>query len=82
MTICDPVGVLSRAVGSKERWQARTGLCSTIGHLLRGSGDSNTHALLAALENAGYPAQLAKVESVAIKKTSGCGGNAGGCCCE
>lgn len=46
------------------------------------SGDSDSHALLAALENAGYPAQLATVESVASKKASGCGGNGGGCCCR
>jgi copper chaperone CopZ len=46
------------------------------------SGDSDNHAQLAALENAGYPAQLATAESVASKKTSGCGGNGGGCCCR
>ena len=46
------------------------------------SGDSDSHALLAALENAGYPAQLATVESVESKKSSGCGGNGGGCCCR
>lgn len=46
------------------------------------SGDSDSHALLAALQDAGYPAQLAAVESVAIKKTSGCGVNGGGCCCR
>lgn len=46
------------------------------------SGDSDNHALLAALQDAGYPAQLATVESVASKKTSGCGGNGGGCCCR
>ena len=46
------------------------------------SGDSDSHALLAALENAGYPAELTTVESVESKKTSGCGGNGGGCCCR
>ncbi|OPK07356.1 MULTISPECIES: heavy-metal-associated domain-containing protein [Pseudomonas] len=46
------------------------------------SGDSDNHALLAALQDAGYPAQLATVESVSSKKTSGCGGNGGGCCCR
>lgn len=46
------------------------------------SGDSDNHALLAALHDAGYPAQLATVESVASKKASGCGGNGGGCCCR
>ena len=46
------------------------------------SGDSGSHALLAALQDAGYPAQLATSESVASKKTSGCGGNGGGCCCR
>ncbi|WP_443701150.1 heavy-metal-associated domain-containing protein [Pseudomonas sp.] len=46
------------------------------------SGDSDNHALLAALQDAGYPAQLATVESVASKKASGCGGNGGGCCCR
>ncbi|MDD2059221.1 heavy-metal-associated domain-containing protein [Pseudomonas putida] len=46
------------------------------------SGDSDSQALLAALENAGYPAQLATVESVASNKSSGCGGNGGGCCCR
>ncbi|NUT88412.1 heavy-metal-associated domain-containing protein [Pseudomonas corrugata] len=46
------------------------------------SGVSDGHALLAALEDAGYPAQLTTVESVASKKTSGCGGNGGGCCCR
>ncbi|MGS0738135.1 heavy-metal-associated domain-containing protein [Pseudomonas sp. GG8] len=46
------------------------------------SGDSDSHALLAALQDAGYPAHLATAESVASKKTSGCGGNGGGCCCR
>ena len=46
------------------------------------SGDSDNHALRAALQGAGYPAQLATVESLANKKTSGCGGNGGGCCCR
>jgi copper chaperone len=46
------------------------------------SGDSDNHALLAALQDAGYPAQLATVKSVASKKTSGCSGNGGGCCCR
>ena len=45
------------------------------------SGDSHTPALLAALQDAGYPAQLATVERTASKTTSGCGGN-GGCCCR
>lgn len=46
------------------------------------SGDSDSLALLAALQDAGYPAQLATMESVASKKASGCGGNGGGCCCR
>lgn len=46
------------------------------------SGVSDSHPLLAALEDAGYPAQLATVESVASRKISGCGGNGGGCCCR
>lgn len=49
---------------------------------VKASGDSDNHALLAALQDAGYPAQLATVESVASKKASGCGGNGGGCCCR
>lgn len=46
------------------------------------SGDSDNHALLAALQDAGYPAQLATLDSAVSQKTSGCGGNAGGCCCK
>lgn len=46
------------------------------------SGDSDSPMLLAALRDAGYPAQLATAESVASQKTSGCGGNGGGCCCR
>ncbi len=46
------------------------------------SGVSDSLALLAALQDAGYPAQLATMESVASKKASGCGGNSGGCCCR
>ena len=46
------------------------------------NGDSDSHALLSALQEAGYPAQLATMESVASKKASGCGGNGGGCCCR
>jgi len=46
------------------------------------SGDSDSHALLSALQEAGYPAQLATMESVPSKKASGCGGNGGGCCCR
>ena len=46
------------------------------------NGDSDSHALLSALQEAGYPAQLATMESVASKKASGCGENGGGCCCR
>ncbi|CAI8714230.1 copper chaperone [Pseudomonas sp. IT-196MI5] len=46
------------------------------------SGDSDSYALLTALQDAGYPAQLGTLESVASEKTSGCGGNGGGCCCR
>ena len=37
------------------------------------SGDSDSNALLAALQDAGYPAQLATVDSVPGTKTSGSG---------
>jgi copper chaperone CopZ len=46
------------------------------------SGDSDNHVLLAVLQDAGYPAQLATAESIVSQKTSGCGGNSGGCCCK
>jgi copper chaperone CopZ len=46
------------------------------------SGDSDSHTLLAALQEAGYPAHLATMGSVASKKTSSCGGSVGGCCCR
>ncbi|PSS58467.1 heavy-metal-associated domain-containing protein [Pseudomonas sp. BBP2017] len=46
------------------------------------SGDSHSDALLAALQDAGYPAQLATIENVTSKKPSGCGESGGGCCCR
>lgn len=46
------------------------------------SGDLDNYVLLAALQGAGYPAQLAAVESATSKTTSGCGRNGGGCCCR
>jgi copper chaperone CopZ len=45
-------------------------------------GDSDCNVLLAALEEAGYPAQSSANAVQKGKKTSGCGGNGGGCCCQ
>lgn len=52
---------------------------------VRVSGEADSAQLIAALQEAGYPAQLAKSEATPmVPKTGGCGGHgqSGGCCCH
>ena len=52
------------------------------GGRVRVSGQSDSHALIASLAEAGYPAQLTSPAAASSsEKRAGCGGS-GGCCCN
>lgn len=48
---------------------------------VRVTGDPDSNALLAALREAGYPAQTSE-RPQSEKKTAGCGAKGSGCCCR
>lgn len=48
---------------------------------VRVNGDPDSNALLAALQEAGYPAQTSEGAQIE-KKTAGCGAKGSGCCCR